>query len=392
LSVNLHAYATLAKQSRGRLIAENPSVTRSEFQRDRDRIIHSGAFRKLRNKTQVFIESEGDFYRTRLTHSLEVAQIARSIARNLGLDEDLTETIALAHDLGHTCFGHAGEYALQHVMQPFGGFDHNDQTFRIVTRLEEGYPGFDGLNLTWETLEGIVKHNGPLLPQKGGKPLPITIMAYQQQSDLELAGWPGLEAQVASLADDIAYNTHDVDDGIRAGFLTVADLEQLPLFADEYRHARQKYPQAESGRIVHEVVRQVIGLMVTDLLLTSRANLAATKPENVTQVRNAGHALAICSEVMQSNINVIRAFLMTRVYRHGKVNDMLAKAKTVISELFDYYLSKPESGLPPAWLSQLLKQPDQVAKARVVADYIAGMTDRYAIIEYRRLFNKDMKI
>ncbi|MBI1272669.1 MAG: deoxyguanosinetriphosphate triphosphohydrolase [Alphaproteobacteria bacterium] len=389
---DLKPYATLAAGTRGRLLPEPASASRSEYQRDRDRIVHSGAFRKLRNKTQVFIESEGDFYRTRLTHSLEVAQIARSISRNLGIDEDLTEAIALAHDLGHTCFGHAGEYALQDMMQPYGGFDHNDQTFRILTKLEQRYAAFNGLNLTWETLEGIAKHNGPLLPGAAGKPLPVTIAAFQEKWDLELTGWPGLEAQVASMADDIAYNTHDVDDGIRAGFLRIDDMEEMPLFADELKIVRAKYPGVDAGRQVHEVVRQVIGAMATDLLETSRGLLAAAKPADAAAVRGAGRPLIACSPAMQEHFKTLRAYLMGHVYRHGKVNDMLTKAKALISGLFGLYMEQPEKGLPASWLEKVNAAKDNAGRARIIADYIAGMTDRYAITEYRRLIDKDMKI
>ncbi len=270
-SVPAAPYATKAAETRGRLFPEAPSATRTEFQRDRDRIIHSGAFRKLRNKTQVFIESEGDYYRTRLTHSLEVAQIARSIARAMGLNEDLTETVALAHDLGHTCFGHAGEDALAAVMTPYGGFSHNDQTFRVLTRLERRYLQFDGLNLTWETLEGVVKHNGPLLNGKNGEPLSPTIAAFNERCDLELANFAGPEAQVAALSDEIAYNTHDIDDGFRAGFFDFDDLRNLPLFGPILEDMKRHHPDAEKPRIMSATVRQVIGSMITDLLDTSRA-------------------------------------------------------------------------------------------------------------------------
>ena len=283
ITPSIAPYATPVAHSRGRFVPEDPSVTRSEFQRDRDRIIHSGAFRKLRNKTQVFIESEGDYYRTRLTHSLEVAQIARSISRTLHLDEDLAETIALAHDLGHTCFGHAGEWGLIAAMKPYGGFSHNEQTFRILTKLENRYARFDGLNLTWETLEGIVKHNGPIAHND----ILPTLRAFNQEWDLELGSFAGPEAQVAALSDDIAYNTHDIDDGHRAGFFRLEDLHDLPLFGTALEKVRARYPESERARLMYEAVREVIGVMIDDVLETTRRNLDHLRPQAVEDIRYA---------------------------------------------------------------------------------------------------------
>ncbi len=381
----LAPYATKSAETRGRLIKEPPPATRSEFQRDRDRIIHSGAFRKLRNKTQVFIESEGDYYRTRLTHSLEVAQIARSISRTLGLDEDLTEALALAHDLGHTCFGHAGEDGLAEVMQPYGGFSHNEQTFRILTKLERRYIPFDGLNLTWETLEGIVKHNGPITGEDESK-LPPTLREFCSQWDLELGNFAGPEAQVASLADDIAYNTHDIDDGQRAGFFRIDDLANVPLFGETLEEIRQEHPQAASDRLMQETVRQVIGLMIKDLLETSYNNLRELQPTSVGDVRSASQAVINFSLPMQGNIKTLREFLQARVYRHSKVNRICARARRTVKDLFNFFMAEPNC-LPNAWYEALRPHEDDANfKARLIADYIAGMTDRFATSEHRKLF------
>lgn len=387
--MTLVPYATQAAQSRGRLIEESASAVRSPFQRDRDRIIHSGAFRKLRNKTQVFVEFEGDFYRTRLTHSLEVAQIARTISRALRLDEDLTEAIALAHDLGHTCFGHIGEDALNAMMKSYGGFNHNDQTFRILTDLEHRYPAFNGLNLTWETLEGVVKHNGPLLPLKPGKPVPPTIAAFQQHWNLELDHWCGLEGQVAALADDIAYNTHDVDDGVRAGFFTPDDIALLPVFSDMLAVARKQYPGIAATRLMQEAVRQAIGAMVEDLLAATRDNIKNLNPKNIDDIRLAAQPIVACSPAMQEHLRTFRAFLMQRMYRHPKVNRFNAKAEHIVVELFRFYMHYPNC-LPADWAAQIGDGPKSDAEARqarLIADYIAGMTDRYAVMEYQRVFS-----
>jgi len=383
----LAPYATKASQSRGRLVAESPSATRTPFQRDRDRIVHSGAFRKMRNKTQVFIESEGDYYRTRLTHSLEVAQIARSISRALGLDEDLTETIALAHDLGHTCFGHAGEEGLDAAMKAYGGFNHNEQTFRILTKLENRYARFDGLNLTWETLEGIVKHNGPIDPAAS---LP-TVRAFNKLYDLELTSFAGAEAQVAALSDDIAYNTHDADDGHHAGFFKLEELSSLPLFGPSVRKMEINYPGVERTRLMYEAVREVLGLMVDDVLATTRKNLAALKPKNAGDIRHAQQATVAFSIEMSNNIKILHEFLHVRMYRHENVNETCAKARTVVRDLFDTYSKKPYS-LPPSWHEAVNTCKDDASKARMIADYIAGMTDRYALKEHRRIFSTETTI
>ncbi|WP_207478534.1 deoxyguanosinetriphosphate triphosphohydrolase [Arenibaculum pallidiluteum] len=393
-TASLAPYACRAGLSRGRLFPEPESATRSPYQRDRDRIIHSGAFRKLKYKTQVFVYHEGDYYRTRLTHSLEVAQIARSISRNLGLDEDLAEAVALAHDLGHTCFGHAGEDALDLCMQPYGGFSHNDQTLRVLTRLERRYAEFDGLNLTWETLEGVVKHNGPVLPEQPGRPLPSTIAAFRDVWDLELDTWPSAEAQVAALADDIAYNNHDVDDGLRAGLFDLADLEELPLVGAITRDVCARYPHLDRGRLIHETVRRMIDAMVTDLLTESRRRLATLGPGDPAAVRRSGGPVIAFSETMRDHDRVLRAFLKTRMYRHYKVNRVMSKSRRVVRDLFELFLSEPEC-LPGEWQAEMAEQggvTDMTLRARLVADYIAGMTDRFALAEHRRLFDMDSKV
>ena len=384
----LAKYATHAALSRGRLVPEASSLTRNAFQRDRDRIIHSGAFRKLRNKTQVFIENEGDYYRTRLTHSLEVAQIARSISRALALDEDLTETVALAHDLGHTCFGHAGEDAMAEAMQPYGGFSHNEQTFRILTKLENRYAKFDGLNLTWETLEGVVKHNGPV---PAGH-LPQTVSEFCHKWDLQVFTFAGPEAQVAALADDIAYNTHDIDDGHRAGLFRLEDLSDLPLFGTTLSAMQERYPHTDRERLMHETVREVIGLMVTDVLDTTRKNLEQLKPQSVLDIRQAKYAVVNFSQGMTTHVNVLRNFLQTRMYRHHKVNRICAKARNIVKDLFKFFMDEP-SCLPTAWYDMMQSAGDNdTYKARIIADYIAGMTDRFAVQEHRRLFSSETMV
>ncbi len=383
----LAPYATQASESRGRLISEPPSATRTPYQRDRDRIVHSGAFRKMRNKTQVFIESEGDYYRTRLTHSLEVAQIARSVSRALGFDEDLSEAIALAHDLGHTCFGHAGEEGLDAAMKRFGGFDHNEQTFRILTKLERRYARFDGLNLTWETLEGVAKHNGPIGPDA---PLPA-IRAFSEKWDLELGTYAGPEAQVAALADDIAYNTHDADDGLRAGYFSFDDVSTLPLFGEATAKMKKRYPDVFDQTLMFECVREVIGDMVNDVLATTRRNLDAFKPRSAADIRCAGRPTVCFSEDMSAKIDVIRQFLRARMYNHENVNIVRAKARRIVSDLFDCYMKQPDC-LPSAWCALVSVPDDEAVKARYVSDYIAGMTDRYALQEHRRIFSDDMAL
>jgi dGTPase len=376
-------YACHPEASRGRRHREPESGRRTAFQRDRDRIIHSAAFRRLKHKTQVFVYHEGDYYRTRLTHSLEVAQIARSVSRELGLDEDLSEAVALAHDLGHTPFGHAGEEALAEAMADYGGFDHNDQTFRIVTSLERRYAEFDGLNLTWETLEGVVKHNGPLAGPRAARGLPPSIAAYD--GDLELDGWPSLEAQVASLADDIAYNNHDIDDGLRAGLFSVADLDGVPLVGPMFGEVARHYPGLEEPRLIHESIRRLIDRMANDLIEETARRVAEVRPQSPDEVRKCGRALAAFSEAMRANDRALKEFLFERMYRHYRVNRMTAKARRVVSDLFAFYIANPDC-LPTEW-RQASAGPRRPETARLVADYIAGMTDRYALDEHRRLFD-----
>ena len=379
-------YACRPEASRGRLVAEPDSPTRSCFQRDRDRIIHSGAFRRLKYKTQVFVYHEGDYYRTRLTHSIEVAQIARSISRALALNEDLAEALALAHDLGHTPFGHAGEDALQEAMAPYGGFDHNEQTFRILTRLEHRYAAFDGLNLTWETLEGTVKHNGPLTgPTAPDRPVPDTIARYCEDFDLALHSYPGVEAQVAALADDIAYNNHDIDDGLRAGLFAVEDLAEVPLVGPAFAEVMTAYPGIESGRLIHEAIRRVIDAMVNDLLAETRRRLKALAPKVPADLRALDAPVVAFSASMSDNDRALKAFLFERMYRHYRVNRMTAKVRRVVRELFDHYLAEPQC-LPEEWRQQAEgTAPPQAA--RLIADYIAGMTDRFALEEHQKLFD-----
>ena len=358
---------------------------RSVFQRDRDRIIHSTAFRRLKHKTQVFVHHEGDHYRTRLTHSIEVAQIARSIARALGLDEDLAEAVALAHDLGHPPFGHAGEEALDEAMAPFGGFDHNEQTFRILVSLERRYAEFDGLNLTWESLEGIVKHNGPLRGAGIGRPVPPTIAEYDGRQPLALDTFAGAEGQVAALADDIAYNNHDIDDGLRAGLFTVADLADVPLVGPVFRSVASRYPGLEEPRLIHESIRRLIDRMVSDLVVETRGRLADSGVKSADEVRALTEQVAGFSEEMRQNDNVLKEFLFERMYRHYRVNRMSSRARRVVHDLFALYLVEPQH-LPREW-SGLTAGPDDPQTARVAADYLAGMTDRFALDEHHRLFD-----
>jgi len=377
-------YACQPDHSRGRLVDEPPSATRTAFQRDRDRIIHAGAFRKLQYKTQVFVYHEGDYYRTRLTHSLEVAQIARSIARALGLNEDLAEAMALAHDLGHTPFGHAGEEALRAAMEPYGGFDHNEQTFRVVTKIEERYPRFEGLNLTWETLEGLAKHNGPL-----PDPRPA-IAAFDAVWPLQLQEHASAEAQVAALADDIAYVNHDLDDGLRAGLFSLAECEDLPLVGEVLARVQYLYPDLDAARRIHEVVRELIGLMVTDLLAESRRRLEDARPASADEVRAAGKPLTAVSGALKEKLAPVRSFQFERMYRHYRVNRLTSKARRVLRQLFDIFLSEPDL-LPDGWREKVQgAQPRQ--RARLVADYVAGMTDRYALESHEKLFNPYVRL
>jgi dGTPase len=379
-------FATKAEESRGRLFSEPESATRTAFQRDRDRIIHSGAFRRLKYKTQVFVYHEGDNYRTRLSHSLEVAQIARSISRVLGLDEDLAETLALAHDLGHTPFGHAGEDALDACMADFMGFDHNAQTLRIVTKLEHRYAEFDGLNLSWETLEGLVKHNGPVLTAEvKAEDLPRALTEYAEIQDLELATFAGPEAQVAALADDIAYNNHDIDDGLRAGLFTISDLIALPHVGQAFKSVMDQYPNLEETRIIHESVRRLIGSMIGDVIAETRRRVDAAKPKSAADVRGLSNALVSFSEEMNGYNIVLKKFLFERMYRHYRVNRSMSKAKRIVADLFTLLHDEPEL-LPPEW-QQGCDGVRGMKSARRVCDFIAGMTDKFAIEEHRRLFD-----
>jgi len=377
-------YASNPEKSRGRLHPEPEHEMRSPFQRDRDRIIHSTAFRRLKHKTQVFIYHEGDHFRTRLTHSLEVAQIARTAARALGLDEDLAEAVGLAHDLGHTPFGHAGEDALNAEMQPFGGFSHNDQTLRILTRLERTYAEFDGLNLTWEALEGTVKHNGPLVGPGIEQPVPPSIAEYDRQHPLGLDTFPGPEAQIAALADDIAYDNHDIDDGLRAGLFAVADLAEVPLVGPVFAEVGARYPGLDESRLIHEAIRRLIDRMVRDLVAETGKRLGESGVRTVEEVRRLGEPIAAFSQEMRNHDRALKRFLSERMYRHYRVNRMSSKARRVIRELFQLFLAEPEC-LPGEWRALTRdKRPDTV---RVIADYLAGMTDRFALDEHRRLFD-----
>ena len=381
------SYAEDPATSRGRKVAEPESRTRTPFARDRDRIIHSTAFRRLKEKTQVFVAHEGDHFRTRLTHSLEVAQIARSIATALGLDADLAETIALAHDLGHPPFGHAGEDELQIQMQGFGGFDHNVQTFRVVTRLERRYPQFEGLNLTWETLEGVIKHNGPVV-EKLEKPSWSAIAEFDTQYDLGLGTWASAEAQVAALADDIAYNNHDVDDGVEAGLFFLKELRDVPLIGPHVISAARDYPDCDQRILRLEAVRRMIGAMVDDVLAETRRRAEAGNVRSAEDVRDLGQALVTFSREMVEDLAVLRAFLMERMYRHWKVNRTRSQARRMLAEMFQLFMAEPDV-LPSEWFERA-RSRDQAGRARVVCDYIAGMTDRYAIEEHRKLFHLDV--
>ncbi|MGR3501140.1 deoxyguanosinetriphosphate triphosphohydrolase [Pseudaestuariivita sp.] len=371
-------YACDPAASRGRRVREEESAFRSCFQRDRDRIIHATAFRRLKHKTQVFVEHEGDVYRTRLTHSIEVAQVARTIAGALGLNGELTEAVALAHDLGHTPFGHTGEDALDALMAPYGGFDHNAQTLRIVTSLERHYAAFDGLNLTWETLEGIAKHNGPVTGE-----LPYALATYSAEHDLELATHASAEAQVAALSDDIAYTNHDLHDGLRAGLFTDADLEALPLLAPAYARVDADWPGLDPRRRRHEALRHVFGEMVGDVIETSQALLSDSGAETAADIRNLGRPVIRFSDSYWRDLQTIRAFLFRQMYRAPQVMDERARVTQVIDALFPHYMAHP-SDLPDRW-SAGTQGSTETARARLVADYIAGMTDRFALQEHQRL-------
>lgn len=361
---------------------------RNAHQRDRDRIIHCVAFRRLEYKTQVFVNHEGDHYRTRLTHSLEVSQLARSMSRCLHLNEDLAECLALAHDLGHPPFGHAGEDGLHEAMQDYGGFDHNAQTIRILTQLEHRYAAFDGLNLSWETLEGIAKHNGPLTGA-GKKPLPRALEQYNQVQDLELGTYTSAEAQLAAIADDIAYNNHDLDDGLRAGFFQLEDLEELPLLGDFIRDVRGAHPLLSPQRHAHEVIRRMVSVMVEDVLNHTRANIEKHGIRSVHDVRHLGAPLITFSPEMEVTHKSVKSFLFKHMYRHARVNRMTSKARRVVRELFEFFLAEPNC-LPSVWYAQTDGKHSQ-RTAETIADFIAGMTDRFALEEYARVFDPAAK-
>ena len=375
----LQPYACAPERSLGRAVAEPPSGLRSVYQRDRDRIVHSIPFRRLEYKTQVFVNFEGDHFRTRLTHSLEVAQIARAMARALGVDEDLAEAVALAHDLGHSAFGHAGEAALDEALAGFGGFDHNLQTFRIVTRLERRYAEFDGLNLTFETLEGLVKHHGPLAGA-----VPPAVAAHPVAGRIALGLQPPLEAQLAAIADDVAYTNHDLDDGLRAGFLALDELRPLPLAGDALAEVDRRYPGLEAPRRVHETIRRLIDGMVRDLVDGARARLEALAPASPDAIRAQSAPIIAFSPAIAAGLAELRGFLRERVYRHYKVSRMTLKARRVVRELADALLAAPEC-LPDGWRARA-GPPHAAATAATVRDYVAGMTDRFALDEHDRLF------
>ena len=426
-------YATKPDDSRGRFYPEDESSTRTCYQRDRDRILHSTAFRRLKLKTQVFVQHEGDYYRTRMTHSLEVAQIARSAARVLALDEDLAEAVALAHDLGHTPFGHAGEEALAAATASIGGFDHNAHGLRLIAKLEHRYAGFDGLNLTWETLEGLVKHNGPLIgasfetlaplvpqdedrsasehphPEEPFRPsskthagrqdggervsrriVPEPIARFNARWPLDLATWPGLEAQIAALADDIAYLNHDLDDGLRAHLFTVADLFDAPLAGERAQAIVARYGELETGRFVGELVSQLIGALVSDLIAETERRLAAVRPTSAAAVRAQAGAMAGFSPAMEADALALKRYLFTHMYRHERVMASMTKAKALIGDLFAALAGNPTL-LPADWAAAC-GAPGDATTAGVVRDYIAGMTDGYAIQEFGRIFHKDVSL
>lgn len=376
-------YAYQPDDSHGRLHPENLSSFRSPWQRDRDRIIHSSAFRRLKHKTQVFVEQEGDayrgdYFRTRLTHTIEVAQVARTIAGTLGLNTDLAEAVALAHDLGHPPFGHTGEDALALLMEPYGGFDHNAQALRIVTRLEQHYAGFDGLNLTWETLEGIAKHNGPVAP-----PLPYALAEVDTQWDLELSTNASAEAQVAAVADDIAYNHHDLHDGLRAGLFTETDLADLPVVGPAFAEVDRLHPDLDPDRRRHEALRRVFGIMVEDVIAIAQNRLTSLQPKSVAGIRAMDGPIIRFSKPLYQNLKAIKSFLFTRMYRAPSVVDERRLVTGMLNDLFPLFMDNPEM-LPEHWRPEALAASD-AERARIVLDYVAGMTDRYAIAEWERL-------
>ncbi len=392
----LKPYACHPQDSRGRLHDESISTFRSPFQRDRDRIIHSSAFRRLKHKTQVFVEHEGDYYRTRLTHTIEVAQVARTIAGALGLNTDLAEAVALAHDLGHPPFGHTGEDALHELMAPYGGFDHNAQALRIVTKLEKHYAGFDGLNLTWETLEGIAKHNGPAISDHGGSHsaptrelLPYALIEVDNLWDLELSTNASAEAQVAAVADDCAYNHHDLHDGLRAGLFTEDDLCELPVIGECFAEVDRLHPGLEPMRRRHEALRRVFGVMVEDVIAVAENRLTALQPQSVDDIRSMEGPIIRFSKPLYQNLKAIKGFLFTQMYRAPSVVVERQRVTMMVNALFPLFMEQPEL-LPEDWQEDVARavargNEGQTELARVVLDYVAGMTDRFAIQEYHRL-------
>jgi dGTPase len=384
-------YASRPEESRGRLYKEPPSKTRGAFERDRDRVIHSTAFRRLKFKTQVFVYHEGDHYRTRLSHSIEVAQVARSLARILKCDEDLAETCALAHDLGHTPFAHVGEDALKECMKPYGSFDHNDQTLRVVTKLEKKYPQFEGLNLSWESLEGLVKHNGPVVKKGEKKPqFEITLGELKDKIDLKLGTHASLEAQAAGIADDIAYNSHDLDDGFTAKLFAVKDMEEVEWVARIIHAKRREYPGIDEKCLMQETIRDVMGTYVLDVLGETRRRLAVLKPQCTDDIRDHNAQVVVMSDIMKKRDRALRDFLWAHFYRHHEVSRVRLKVFTVVQDLFGAFMDHKRC-LPAEWLQQVNNPPKgfdpKVWHARAVADYIASMTDRLALLEHRNLFD-----
>ena len=375
-------FSTSFENSKGRLHNENKSKNRNPFQRDRDRVIHSDSFRLLKHKTQVFLAHTEDYYRTRLTHSLEVSQISRAVSRRLGLDEDLAEVLALSHDLGHPPFAHSGEEILNRCMSDYDGFDHNAQTLRILTSLEERYPLFEGLNLTWETLEGVVKHNGPLLNPH------IVIKEYNNIHDLELDTFPGLEAQIASLSDDIAYNNHDIDDGFRAGLISLGDLKQIDLFSEIIKEINIEFKNIDDYMIVKELIRRLIGLMVNDLISNTKKNINKIKPNNPEQIRSQKSLVASFSDFFISQDNQIRNFLKSRVYEHSSIENERVRSMRTIEDIFSKLIK--DIDLLPIKLRKKCDTPYSKISARVICDYIASMTDRSVVENHARLYDKNL--